>query len=547
MKKRLIITNSILVFISLILTLTFSSGIIYKQNYDTYSKEVENYLSLTISIFDGTNFDDTKNSITSTDKNIRLTIIDTSGKVIVDTLNESIEENHLQRPELKNLREVYKRYSSTEHQTMMYIADLASSYYIRIAIPMGNIDSIMATYVSLSVLFLVIVETASVVLISFFIKKSLKPINLTVKELSSLAGKDYQNTDLEIDHLPNIMKDITEVLNQNINSIKQQQEEASSVMNLLNQGVVAINKDLEVVLLNKTAKKIFNEQDVLNRSYLFLIRDVPFQERIQQVIKNKINDNYILVLNKLTYECMINYVSNTWLSGGVVITLEDITQKEILEKTKKDFFQNASHELKSPLTSIIGYQQLITQGIVDDPEQINTYSLKTIKEANRMNDIIIDMLNLAELEQDYQTKKETFSLKKLILEIIDALDRRIKEKNIALELNLLDFDIKGDVKLLDELIRNLIDNAIKYNKEDGKISIILNKEKLIISDTGIGISKDNQKRVFERFYRVDKGRSKSVGGTGLGLAIVKHICEIYNYKIKMSSCLNEGTTIEIIF
>ena len=176
MKKRLIITNSILVFISLILTLTFSSGIIYKQNYDTYSKEVENYLSLTISIFDGTNFDDTKNSITSTDKNIRLTIIDTSGKVIVDTLNESIEENHLQRPELKNLREVYKRYSSTEHQTMMYIADLASSYYIRIAIPMGNIDSIMATYVSLSVIFLVIVETASVVLISFFIKKSLRNV-----------------------------------------------------------------------------------------------------------------------------------------------------------------------------------------------------------------------------------------------------------------------------------------------------------------------------------------------------------------------------------
>ena len=231
--------------------------------------------------------------------------------------------------------------------------------------------------------------------------------------------------------------------------------------------------------------------------------------------------------------------------NGISILFYDITDQYQLQKAKQDFFANASHELKSPLTSIIGYQQMIVEGIADDRELIKNYSSKTLKEANRMNSIIIDMLNLASIEQNYNKNDEKINLKKLLLEIIDSLESKIALKNIKITYSLKEEYIYADATLLDELFRNLIDNAIKYNKENGTINITLKKKVFIVSDTGIGIPLMYQSRIFERFFRVDKGRSKASGGTGLGLAIVKHICDIYNYKISLKSIEDEGTSIKI--
>lgn len=218
-----------------------------------------------------------------------------------------------------------------------------------------------------------------------------------------------------------------------------------------------------------------------------------------------------------------------------------------MEEEKRDFFQNASHELKSLLTSIIGYQQMICDDIVDSKDQIINYSSKTLKEAKRMNNIIIDMLNLSSIEQNYQKKQDIVKVDKALIEILDSLENRIKARNISVITNIAKCETVGDSKLIDELIRNLIDNAIKYNVDNGKIMITLNTSALTIEDTGIGISKEYQSRVFERFYRVDKGHSKEIGGTGLGLAIVKHICEIYQYELKLESTIGKGTKITIKF
>ena len=188
---------------------------------------------------------------------------------------------------------------------------------------------------------------------------------------------------------------------------------------------------------------------------------------------------------------------------------------------------------------------MIVEGIVDDRELIKNYSSKTLKEANRMNSIIIDMLNLASIEQNYNKNDEKINLKKLLIEIIDSLEAKIALKNIKIIYSLQEEYIYADATLLDELFRNLIDNAIKYNKENGTINITLKKKVFIVSDTGIGIPLMYQSRIFERFFRVDKGRSKASGGTGLGLAIVKHICDIYNYKISLKSIEDEGTSIKI--
>ena len=547
MKRKLIITNSIIVFVSLIIMLVVSMITITNQNNNFYQKQVTNYLKIACTNFNGSNFDDTKEYIKSLDKDIRLTIIESStGKVVIDSFEDEINENHLDRPEINNLGEVYKRYSTTEKKNMLYVAEKVNNYYVRIAIPIGSVNKIIYTYVTISLIALMVILAFSIYAISFVNKKSLTPINSEVAKLATLANEDYQ--DVTIDDLPVVINSITNVLDNKIHEIELQEQEIEAILNLLTQGVVVIDSNESLRFINDKAMKILDSNNnLIGKNYLYLFRDTKLQKLILEVFKNHSQVNYLLNIDSCKINCNVTYLTEAKLNGGIIITLEDITKQANLEEEKRDFFQNASHELKSPLTSIIGYQQMICDNIVDSKDQIINYSSKTLKEAKRMNNIIIDMLNLSSIEQNYQKKQDIVKVDKALIEILDSLEDRIKARNIGVITNIAKCETVGDAKLIDELIRNLIDNAIKYNVDNGKIMITLNTSTLTIEDTGIGISKEYQSRVFERFYRVDKGHSKEIGGTGLGLAIVKHICEIYQYELKLESTIGKGTKITIKF
>ncbi len=547
MKRKLIITNSIIVFVSLLTMLVVSMITITNQNNKFYQKQVTNYLKIACTNFNGSNFDDTKEYIKSLDKDIRLTIIESStGKVVIDSFEDEINENHLDRPEINNLGEVYKRYSTTEKKNMLYVAEKVNNYYVRIAIPIGSVNKIIYTYVTISLIALTVILAFSIFAISFVNKKSLTPINSEVAKLATLANEDYQ--DVTIDDLPVVINSITNVLDNKIHEIELQEQEIEAILNLLTQGVVVIDSNESLRFINYKATKILDSNNnLIGKNYLYLFRDTKLQKLILEVFKNHSQVNYLLNIDSTKINCNVTYLTEAKLNGGIIITLEDITKQANLEEEKRDFFQNASHELKSPLTSIIGYQQMICDNIVDSKDQIINYSSKTLKEAKRMNNIIIDMLNLSSIEQNYQKKQDIVKVDKALIEILDSLEDRIKARNISVITNIAKCETVGDAKLIDELIRNLIDNAIKYNVDNGKIMITLNTSTLTIEDTGIGISKEYQSRVFERFYRVDKGHSKEIGGTGLGLAIVKHICEIYQYELKLESTIGKGTKITIKF
>ena len=547
MKRKLIITNSIIVFVSLLTMLVVSMITITNQNNKFYQKQVTNYLKIACTNFDGSNFDDTKEYIKSLDKDIRLTIIESStGKVVIDSFEDEINENHLDRPEINNLGEVYKRYSTTEKKNMLYVAEKVNNYYVRIAIPIGSVNKIIYTYVTISLIALTVILAFSIFAISFVNKKSLTPINSEVAKLATLANEDYQ--DVTIDDLPVVINSITNVLDNKIHEIELQEQEIEAILNLLTQGVVVIDSNESLRFINYKATKILDSNNnLIGKNYLYLFRDTKLQKLILEVFKNHSQVNYLLNIDSTKINCNVTYLTEAKLNGGIIITLEDITKQANLEEEKRDFFQNASHELKSPLTSIIGYQQMICDNIVDSKDQIINYSSKTLKEAKRMNNIIIDMLNLSSIEQNYQKKQDIVKVDKALIEILDSLEDRIKARNISVITNIAKCETVGDAKLIDELIRNLIDNAIKYNVDNGKIMITFNTSTLTIEDTGIGISKEYQSRVFERFYRVDKGHSKEIGGTGLGLAIVKHICEIYQYELKLESTIGKGTKITIKF
>ena len=225
----------------------------------------------------------------------------------------------------------------------------------------------------------------------------------------------------------------------------------------------------------------------------------------------------------------------------------DITLQENINSLKREFFANASHELKSPLTSIIGYQQLIQQGILTTNEEIQDATLRTIKEAQRMNKLIIEMLDLSRLENNVQTVLENINVNKLIADCLAELKPLIEKKNIEVITDLKDVSLEASQSDLYKLIKNIIDNSVIYNNQNGELKIVLSKNKLTISDTGVGISKEDLEHIFERFYRVDKARSRESSGTGLELSIVKHICILYGYKIDVESQVGKGTTFTVKF
>lgn len=544
MRKKIIIISSLIMFLSLTIMLVTSSLIIYNKNYNSYSNQIKKSLEITAKVFDGNNFNETIDTMKSSD--MRITIISLDGEVIIDS-DGDVQENHKNRPELQmdNLGKVFKRYSTTEKQDMLYVAGLDDGYLIRLSLSMGNINQIIRAYVSTGIVVLVIVYLISLFLIFFFSKKGMKKVIDKVNDLGKLAKTNVNPSDLTIEELTNILEALTGLLNERINEIELQMDKFKSVLDLLNQAVIVIAQDGLVKLINNRGKELILASDeAINNNYIFLFQDLELQELIEKALNEKKNiETTKNIDNKVLYFAF-NYVNNSWLDGGLIVTIEDITEDYYLDKTKRDFFQNASHELKSPLTSIIGYEQLIVEGIVEEDE-IKEYSEKVLTEAKRMNNIIIDMLDLAALEQNYTIKKEEVNIKNIIMNILSSLDQRINEKNLTIDVNIDNENITGDSKLIDELIRNLIDNAIKFNKNNGNITIIFKQNVLTIKDTGIGIEKENINRIFERFYCVDKSRNKNYNGTGLGLAIVKHICELNNYDINVESYLDIGTTFTI--
>ena len=548
MRKKIILINALTTFFSLIILLITSGFLIYIRNLNNYENAAKNYLSLTCSIFNGTNVDQTYEAVKETESNIRLTIIDLDGNVVFDSENSEVDENHLGRPEVINLNTVVNRYSKTENKDMLYIADIDDGYYIRISLDMGDVNKLLYWFIIFGFIVTLIVETIVVSLSLYFTKKGLAPINKNLAKLGYLVKKDINDEEFSIDTLPSIIDELSQLIDNQIEKIKSQKDDMVSVLNLLNQGVIALDSKGDIFFINNEARKIFNvSENFSDSNYLYLIRDIELQKTIENSLKKHSTQLFNFEINKRTINICITPITENWLNGGLIISLNDITKEENLKQVKKDFFDNASHELKSPITSIIGYSQLVSSGIVNDNKEIIEYNKKIYKEASRMNSILYDMLNIAALEQGYPVKKEDVNLKKLVLEILDAYKTKIEAKNIHLDLQIDDVKINSDIRLIDEMLRNLIDNAIKYNKENGKITINLTGKLFLISDTGIGIKKENQSRIFERFFMEDKARSKENGGTGLGLAIVKHIIETLGYKIEVISKVNVGTKFIIYF
>lgn len=547
MKKKLIILTSCLLFITLLIFYISSIFIMLNANTEKSKIELKDYLSIAIKAFDGSNEEEVAN-LFNNNKDLRLTIISENGEVLFDSFSEIDFDNHLKREEIQNLGEIVERKSESYNEKMYYIAAFDDGYYVRVALRQTYITNSIITYIIGGSIILVSSLALAIFLLFVLSKKIVAPINSSILRLENMISSNNNLKIETIEELPLVTNLIEDEFQEKIKEIKNEKAKTESILKEMNQGLVIID-DKRVVLVNKEALKLFKVEydNVYQKDYIYLIRNIHLQEAISDCIYHNKEQDITLEIDGRYYFFTIKRFFSKWLKEGVLISFLDITERQNMEIIKRDFFQNASHELKSPLTSIIGYEQMIVSGILEDKDEIKEASLNILKEAKRMNQIIIDMLELSNLEYQKNFNLSLVNLKEVIEDTIKRYTKKANDKNIRIETDLSEVTISTSFNEFETLVSNLIDNAIKYNKVNGNIKVKLTNAYLEVYDTGIGISRENQTRIFERFYRVDKAKSKLSGGTGLGLAIVKHICEKLNYKVRVESVVNEYTKFTIYF
>ncbi len=560
MKKKIIIAHFITLFLSFLLMFLLVFFSLDKVNKNNTENSLRNDLAISQEVFLKCakessltdSMSETSRIISINQSAIRITFISKEGEVLFDSDTNSKEENHLTRPEIQNIGTVYYRHSSSLNLDMTYLAAYLDSFslYIRIALPIKSVNVILNRFILYSILFIAIIFVIAFLFDYFFIDHELKPLRRESAKLARIVSSETMEGESEIESISESINKTEILIKEKVDDLTDEKEKLNYIIDSMNQGIVLVDEKENILLINSYAKTLFHSENAKTLSSLTILPE------IHEVYLSSLNEKDSSIILKIEDRTMLvsaHTINDVWVKEnetGSFLLLVDISEEQRLESAKKDFFANASHELKSPLTSILGYTQMIKEGFLTDKEEVDDALLKIQSEGKRMNEIIIGMLELSRLESERRTPSEDFtSLTEVIREELLQFDTEIDKRGISVSLIGENFSVKVPREDLSSLIKNLIENAIRYNKDNGKVSLIFNKEKkcLVIQDTGIGIPKEDQDRIFERFFRVDKARSRKLGGTGLGLSIVKHICSNDNIQIKVESELDVGSSFFLYF
>ena len=494
----------------------------------------------------------------------RVTIIDLSGNVLFESDTKSPLENHIDREEVKNALngkpQTVERYSETFGCNMTYYAlktELSdgTEIILRLAIKSSQINGYLRVALPILIVVLIVCLIASIVISNVLSNKISSKITEVGDSLRSLNAGNYIpiKTDSGEPELYSVLNEINE-LNANthmhIQRVQEEHNKLNTVLENVSQGIVAIDEQKKIIFVNKSISTIFDStENVTGKDFIYLIDDLPLCEKIAR----HLGENYV---SEYTYKnkelsVVIRKVDSQSDNVYSIVIITDITKEKAMQKEKSDFFANASHELKTPVAVMQGLSELLlAKETLDDGSKKQVDRIH--KESLRLASLISDMLKLSKLEngEDIDMVHSPVDVKAVADEVALELASELKKKNITLEVKGAG-TVLADNKKIFEVVENLCSNAIHYNVENGKIIVEISKDKketkITVADTGIGIEKENIPRLCERFYRVDKSRSKKTGGTGLGLAIVKHICALYNAELSIESEIGIGTTISIVF
>ncbi|PIU41379.1 MAG: PAS domain-containing sensor histidine kinase [Candidatus Omnitrophica bacterium CG07_land_8_20_14_0_80_42_15] len=500
----------------------------------------------------------------------RITIIDSKGRVLADSEKSQEEipqmENHLYRPEVKvaltGVTGIDTRYSSTLKIDMLYVAvpiknKTAIPGILRLSLPLESVQKTLFAIRRIVFIGLLFALVFAFILGSIVARRTIKPINRMIQISRKFSEGDFSrriihNSKDEIGELANTLNNMAQDIEDKIKEIEAQNQKVAAIFNSMIEGVIVVDKSARVISINPTVEKIFgiSKKYVEGKLLLEAIRNNDISESINDAIKNgrSVSGEISLVLpvRKIFQINAVPIFDNDSINGCLAV-IHDITEMRRLETMRSDFVANVSHELKTPLTSIKGFVETLLEGALDDKENNRNFLKIIYDHTERLNNLVEDLLSLSHLEsKEIILNKKSFNLRQQLEEAISTFKAQLKKNGIEVKNELpISISVTADQDRMEQVFTNLIDNAIKFNKEKGAIRIYIQevngKIKVFVEDKGIGIPEKDIPRIFERFYRVDKARSRELGGTGLGLSIVKHIVELHGGNVGVESAEGLGS------
>ena len=481
----------------------------------------------------------------------RLTWVGTDGTVIFDSHADAASmENHAAREEIKEAL-VSGTGSSTRHsstlteQTIYEATRLNDGSVLRISVSRATALVLVLGMLQPILIVLVIAIVLSAWLAHRMAKRVVEPLNKLNLE-KPMENDVYEELSPLLRRIHAQHKEIKFQMN----ALKRKQDEFDQITGNMKEALVLLDNTGRIISINPAAKALFGAGSTcVGEDFLNIDRKQNMRVALDEA-NTQGHADFHTKKNGREYQFDLSRIDSDGNNHGMVILAFDITEQVNAEKHRQEFTANVSHELKTPLQSIIGSAELMENGIVKE-EDIPRFVGHIRKEASRLVYLIDDIIRLSQLDEGAEMPHEDVSLRVLSKEICETLADAAKLKDVSLEVTGDDGVINGVRRLLYEVVYNLCDNAIKYNNPGGKVEVAIVEQqgtvKISVSDTGIGIAPEHQDKVFERFYRVDKSHSKQSGGTGLGLSIVKHAVQYHHGKITVESELNKGTTISVLF
>ncbi len=554
MNKKIFRSSLLTVCLVLAATIALIMGLLFHFFEKQIQKELANeagFLAHALENEGAGYFDSFDNKNNKLAGNNRITWIDENGTVLFDSRADVSElDNHADRDEIKTAMKEGKgmstRYSKTlTEKTVNYAIRLSDGSILRVSTEQYTVVTILMGMLQ-PILFIMFVALILTLVLSARVSKAIiEPINKL-----DLEVPENNETYEELTPLLRKIADQKETIGEQLADARKKQKEFNLITENMSEGFLVIDADANLLTYNSAALNLLEITPPADRSVLLFCRAKEFRGVISDVLSGIKAEN-TMVREERSYSLIANPVFEKESVIGAVVVILDITEREKRDALRREFTANVSHELKTPLTSISGFAELMKAGDVLEND-VTDFSKSIYDEAQRLITLVNDIIKISELDgQSIPYEKETVDLYELSKEVIGRLEKEADKKNITFHLIGGRAEIIGVHKILEEMLYNLCDNAMKYNKENGTVDVLVNQTgdgvNVIVRDTGIGIPISHQDRVFERFYRVDKSHSKKVGGTGLGLAIVKHGALYHHAKLSLESTVDVGTVVTIAF
>lgn len=549
--------------VSVIITFILSAILYYQGMQEQFSHELQHLNSVMAGAVSTDDEDRSREYLEriydDNGRTIHIVWLDRDGAVIYDSDNK--DEDYKSGPEVRQAMENGK--GAAVHKDAN---DSPKSYYAQKA-PDGSILRLssartvsykgFSAYLPEIILFLLVFVVGCLFAAERETEKILKPFHL----LGDLVQKIMEGQ--KVDDVPSDYKELNPLIRkveeqhdeiQNyLEDIEEERNTIRTVVDTISDGIILLNEHKEIVDYNRKIEDIFHPaEEKRYRRIASLYHDEDWLRVIGKAYRTEGRQEYTMNLFDKPYRMVMNKIELSDGETGLLIVLRDMTASYMAEKMRREFSANVSHELKTPLTSISGFAEMIANGMYQKPEDVKLFGSRIVNESQRMLTLIDTIMHLSRIEETETTITwKTVSLDSLVHYAADLIEPQAKAKGVTITVDAEPLYTYGNAALLSELVMNLLDNAVKYNNEGGSVHATLkpagdDKLELTISDTGIGIPKDKQGRVFERFYRAEESRNKSTGGSGLGLAICKHIVEKHKGTLSMTSEEGKGTTVTVI-